>query len=732
MKRILLALCIISISQSLMGQTAPNLDFEIIENQEAKDWTVFGNGDYKISYDHTIHQNGKTSGVIESIGPNVEFNALAYKIPADFGGKKIKLTGYIKTENVAGGWAGLWMRVDPQVAFDNMKSRGITGTTDWKKYEIELDLNNNATSIIVGGILVGTGKIWVDNLTITIDRKSLENAPEKKLTKPQLDKEFDHGSQITFTTLNKTQLDNLDLLGKIWGFLKYYHPAIAKGNYNWDYELFRILPNYQKVKNNLERDELLVNWINNLGEVEPCRSCKETPNDAVLKPDLAWIDKSGFSKALTSTLKYIQANRSQGNHYYISMNPGVKNPDFTNENPYSQMTYPDAGFRLLALYRYWNIIQYFYPNRHLTDKNWNTTLSEYIPQFINAKNELEYELAMIQIIADVKDTHANLWGGNDQIQAKRGDHYPPVHVRFAENKLVVDDFFNPDMKSSTKLKIGDIITHINGTPVEKLIEENQKYYPASNVPTRLRDMSQDMLRSSSDKVTITFIHDTQQLTEDLKLYKKDLLDYYRWYKPEPNGKSYKLLDNNIGYVTLKNIKQEDVPLIKKAFKDTKGIIVDLRNYPSAFMPFLLGSYFTSHFSPFVKFTHGNINNPGEFTFKKDLSIPPKGKFYKGKVVVLVNEISQSQAEYTAMAFKSGDNVTIVGSTTAGADGNISYILLPGGLRTAISGIGVYYPDGTETQRVGIVPDIEVNLTVKGIKEGKDEPLEKAIEIININ
>ena len=112
-----------------------------------------------------------------------------------------------------------------------------------------------------------------------------------------------------------------------------------------------------------------------------------------------------------------------------------------------------------------------------------------------------------------------------------------------------------------------------------------------------------------------------------------------------------------------------------------------------------------------------------------LEIPSQGKAYKGKLVVLVNELTQSQAEYTSMAFRAGNNTTIVGSTTAGADGNVSAISLPGGLRTMISGIGVYYPNGKETQRVGIIPDIEIKPTIDGIRLAKDELLEKAIEII---
>src|SRR5690554_2636660 len=152
----------------------------------------------------------------------------------------------------------------------------------------------------------------------------------------------------------------------------------------------------------------------------------------------------------------------------------------------------------------------------------------------------------------------------------------------------------------------------------------------------------------------------------------------------------------------------------------KGIIIDIRNYPSSFVPFSLGSYFVSSSTPFVKFTNGNVDNPGEFIFTENLKIPSKGKTYQAKLIVSVNELSQSQAEYTSMAFRAGDNTTIIGSTTAGADGNIFAIFLPGGIHTALSGIGVYYPDGTPTQRIGIVPDVEVKPTIKGIREGKDE------------
>lgn len=712
-----------------------NLDFEQIENNFPTKWENFGSKDYKIYVDSVNAQNGKTSAVIESQGNKSDFKALAINLPNNYNGKFIRLSGYIKTENVTDGYAGLWLRIDPQIGFDNMNNRGITGTTDWKEYEIILPLSPEKTDkIVIGGLLVGKGKMWLDNLQVSIDRKDLDNKNLEIYTREILpaekDKEFDNGSNITFPSLTNETINNLELLGKIWGFLKYHHPEIAKGNYNWDYELFRILPEYLKTENNQERDKILTSWIGKYGNLATCKKCKSTPKDAVLKPDLSWIDDSNLSNSLKSSLREIYNNRNQEENYYIKLHPNVGNPDFTNENPYSNMPYPDSGFRLLSLYKYWNMIEYFFPNKHLTDKKWNTILKEYIPKFINAKNELEYELVAIQVIGEINDTHANLWGGRNKVDELRGNNYAPFKAEFIENKLVVTDYFNPEFSDQAKLKIGDIISHINGKSIEYMVDSLKVYYPSSNEASMLRDISADLLRSTKNTINLKYISENQEKEREVQLHNREQLDMYHWYRVNNDEKCYKLLDGNIGYITLANIKAEDIPEIKKKFKNTKGIIIDIRNYPSTFVPFSLGSYFVSEPTDFVKFTQGNPNNPGEFIFREGTKIKSDKSKYKGKLVVLVNEKSQSQAEYTAMAFRAVQNSTIIGSTTAGADGNISEILLPGGLRTLISGIGVYYPNGTETQRIGIVPDITVKQTIKGIKEGRDEVLEKAIEIIN--
>ena len=77
-------------------------------------------------------KSDKYAAVIQSDAENLELRAWSSTIPDSYDGKEITLSGWIKTENVSGGYAGLWMRIDPSVAFDNMNANGIKGTADWE------------------------------------------------------------------------------------------------------------------------------------------------------------------------------------------------------------------------------------------------------------------------------------------------------------------------------------------------------------------------------------------------------------------------------------------------------------------------------------------------------------------------------------------------------------------------------------------------------------------------
>ncbi|MBK8448519.1 MAG: peptidase S41 [Saprospiraceae bacterium] len=737
MKKSILTFLILFISVTTYCQTKEtisklNFDFEVVEKGSPAGWNNFGSPNYILALDSTNIKSEKYSASIEFKEGNADFKAWAFTIPDNYAGKKITLTGYIKTENVTDGYAGLWMRIDPSIAFDNMNKNGVKGTTDWTKYEITLEMNPEKTKqIVIGGLLVGKGKMWLDNFNVSIDGKDIKDLKPitRKLFPAEKDKEFDKGSGITSISVDKTQIENLKSLGLIWGFLKYYHPNIARGDYNWDYELFRILPKVLNSDNSKNRDSVLIKWIDSFGEFSQGKETVIKSSAVKIEPDLLWIKNSNFSDELTTLLLKVKNADRPKEHYYIGLQPGVGNPDFKNENAYSQMKYPDAGFRLLTLYRYWNIIQYYFPYKNLIEEDWKNVLEEFIPKFIAAKDEKEYTLTVLELIGRVHDTHANIWGGNPVLNNYFGLRYAAVELTFIESKPVVTSFYDEKSGKETGLEIGDIISVVNSRPVEEIIKDRLKYSPASNYPTKLRDISSNLLRTNDSIINIEFIRGDKREIKKLKTFSSKEINIYSKY--QVTDTCFKLINKDIAYINNGSLKREYLPKIWKEIENTKGLIIDIRNYPSDFPIYDLNSYLMPKSTPFVKFTNGSIESPGLFTFTKSLNAGKKNKsYFKGKVVILINEISQSSAEFHTMAYRVNPNSTVIGSTTAGADGNVSQFYLPGGISTMISGIGVYYPDGKETQRIGIVPDIELKPTIQGIKKGQDELIEMAIKIIN--
>lgn len=571
--------------------------------------------------------------------------------------------------------------------------------------------------------------LTISILVLTINLYGQDKSGTKKNSDSYpalLDKEFERGSNINFPPVNDSLILDLVCLGRVWGFLKYHHPIIAKGTYNWDFELFRFLPKFLAAKDIATREVLMLDWINKLGDISKYPKAQNKSKKSFTKPNLDWIESLITNQSLKIKLYQVYERRNQGEHFYVGSDPEA--PTFLNEEPYANLSLPDDAFRLLSLYKHWNIIHYYFPNKHLTDKNWDSVLIEYIPYFLNAKSRMEYELTVLKIIGEIHDSHAAIWDGAYKIETSKGQNYPPFHVRFVENKLIVDDYFNADKESLTGIKIGDVITHINGKSVEKVVDSLMVYYPGSNLPARLREISVNILRSPNNEVSIQYISSGVAKTTNVSLYKIRELDWYSWFKLK-NQKGYNLLKNDILYLNLAFLNGNDTPEIEELLKKVKSVIVDVRNYPDITAMYSLVPYFQTTKKPFAVYTHRNINNPGEFYWTQNVRMYGIKKPFSGKLIVLQNEITQSLGEYTVMAFKATGNATVIGSQTAGADGRIAEIFLPGGLKTSISGRGVYYPDKTETQRIGIVPDIEVKPTINGIKQGRDEILEKAIEII---
>ncbi|MFT7032870.1 MAG: carboxyl-terminal processing protease [Cyclobacteriaceae bacterium] len=319
---------------------------------------------------------------------------------------------------------------------------------------------------------------------------------------------------------------------------------------------------------------------------------------------------------------------------------------------------------------------------------------------------------MLELVVNIDDSHGYFI--TKETRRYFGDKFIPAIFKLIDNKAVITRFYDDSLARVDDIRIGDVITKVDDKDVATIFKEKEKHN-AINV----------IFNGSSATVKIEFVRDNNTQIKTIKRYLLKDLNIKR-KKSHP----YKVLDGNIGYVNMGVLTTKEVPEVMEKLKETKAIIFDIRNFPKATYR-SISLYTNSKRNYFHKLTFPDLDYPGKFIWKNG---GERGKNddlkYKEKVILLVNERSQSHAEFTTMCLQTGDNVTTIGSQTSGADGNMSEFQMVGGFKTWMTGTGIFYPDGTETQRKGVNIDIIIKPTIQGIIEGRDEVLEKAIEFVN--
>ncbi len=442
-----------------------------------------------------------------------------------------------------------------------------------------------------------------------------------------------------------------------------------------------------------------------------------------------------FTKKVSKKLEFIRDNRWQGESFYVKVEKegGFSPVQFQNEPRNSDLKWNDKNLQLITLFRFWNIINYFYPYKYLMDKNWDTVLLETVPKFKNFESETDFHWQINLLVAKLNDSHGSFFS-ELIVPMFRGKYHFLSSLKIIDDKLVLTKINNDSLAVKNDVKVGDVISKIDNETVLEIINKKKNNFSYSNNATLLRTI--DFIATIGNSETFEAEYERNGITT------KRFLNRYNYHEAllntfQKNYKKYKtekfpILEKNIGCIILERLKETEVDSMFTKFRNTKAIIFDIRNYPRISEDDLL-PYIIKKDSAFVKQTFADTNYPGRFIFEKPYEgtfTPKKGLIkYSGKIIVLVNENTQSHAEWVTMCLRSMKNSTVIGSQTAGADGGVSSYEIINTLPVTFTGKGVYYPDGRETQRIGIIPDIEVKPTIAGIKLGKDEVLDRALLFI---
>lgn len=548
-------------------------------------------------------------------------------------------------------------------------------------------------------------------------------------------KDFTNESPNSIST--DTQTENLQKLCKVWGYVKYTHPVFLLGQKDWDAELLELIPEVQAAKNEAQTNEILTNWFNGLGPVDYGTNSRvsewvnATEDQLSVQADLSWTtDTAYLGESLVtglSQLKEIPAIRNRSKapvNFEKSQQHEIGLTTFSNEKTYENMDYSDINYRLLGLFRYWNAMEYYYPYLDILDDDWNDALTKFIPQIIEGTDKHSYELTLAAMSTKLHDAHV-LFNEQTFLKQEFGQYTAPVILTKAEDKLLV----LKALEDTCPLLPGDILLKLNGETIENVVAHRKQYHSITTDEKILAVLGNQILSSHNEMMEITVLRDNKELTLTVKGSKEYIPSY------EDPESSHKLLDNNIGLINPGVLAPGEIFTIMTKFKDTDGLIVDLRQYPSDYIQYSLANYLVEERTPFAIYSKPSMAIPGTFLKSVILNsgyitnLYDDAYHYKNKVVVLIDECTWSQPESTTMSLRNGKNVVVMGENSIGADGDLAWLPLPDGNQVSFTCLGVYTPDGGQTQRIGLSPDIYINRTIAGVKDGRDEFIEQAVQYI---
>jgi len=536
---------------------------------------------------------------------------------------------------------------------------------------------------------------------------------------------------------NPTYQQKLYYSCKVWGFVKYYHSKVSVCDVNWDSVLVSTLPLIKNAVTNNDFNDALDTMLLAAGPMD----IAITPSPDTLPPELkrnlnfGWINDPIFRADVKVILDTIKNNFRPHTICWVKENDFLTNYQGLLVFPYDSLmlnintttNYPNDYNRLLILFKYWNIINYFNPYNYVLDTPWDSTLFNKVISIANAPDDTVFFNSFKIIIADLNDAHAEGLTYNDYLPFP--DYYSPKLVlEYVQNNYVV-------VKSAFSfIHNGDIIVSIDSMTTTQWEDSLRPYISAGNPAVFHRYMCYYMLSGSHNSVIHIVYRDSLNNNHNLSTWRGSSF-YTSWFTSYyPNDTlatiKWKKWDCNVGYVNMGNLQTADVSPMYNNLRSTNAIIFDLRNYPNATIWDIADLIFPNSTSC-VKFTYPDVTYPGTY-FWDPVSIGNNGNPtpYTGQVIILMNQETQSQAEYSCMILDAMPNVVKVGSQTAGADGGITYFRLSQDIYSGFTSLGVYYPNGDSTQRIGIVPDSIVYPTIAGIRHGRDEVFEKALEIAN--
>jgi hypothetical protein len=618
--------------------------------------------------------------------PDAAVNGIClYFLNVKYKGKRFKLTARAKAE-VTGEKNGGYIYITAlnsarkSIVRDLKRDRPIR-QDEWKTYEITGEFTEDPYYLQFGAELVGVGKMWADDFHFYLADKD-GDWEEVSLSNPGFDEVKPDKSPDVWIYPKKSEMN-------------YQYTVVKDGGNN--------VLQIQSVAGYIPR--ILFPQYPEVGEVIN----KELGAGLSCQVPLAlWSDKNG----------------TLGKNDRHPLEPLLAE---LNKIDTKSMTAESEPLRLGNIVTAWNVFQHFYPYFDVIDTDWEKVLPETLGEVLTNRTPNDFLGSFRKMVAKLQDGHGYIYH-----KPKPAPGGLPIRVEWIENQTVIT------ASETLLLKKGDIIHRIDGISGEQALLNAEQYVSGSPQLRRYRALNQFGSGTQGSMAKLTLLRNDQTLQVEVpRDEEKRGFFFNRIFQFEfPDIEE---VAENIYYVNISTTELEEYKKVIGQLANARGVIFDSRwdggkKFPKVEVNPIL------HIIPHliddtVQSARWNVPRV-IYPDRQDISfsesrwpVKPKAPRFKGKVVFITEPPVVSFGETFMGIIEHYKLAEIVGQTTAGCNGNVNYINLPGGFRVMWTGMKVLKHDGSQHHLIGILPTVPVKRTIKAVREGRDEYLEKAIETI---
>lgn len=598
-------------------------------------------------------------------------------------GKQIKMTGALKVFSPNNNGTGhLWLRVDKQKSrgfFDNMQDRPAK-TNQWAEYSIIGTVDSAASGISFGPMLIGKGNVFADDIRLFTRTSSSEEWKPFAIENGSFELHQKQDGKTTFTG---------------WG------------SRNTSYTVTPVAEAYHGETSILIKDKSQDPVIFR-GELFSSRPqtgetlLKELGNGVYCALPLALY--AGDSLSATSGSS---AESTAAFSQLITELASVKSDSASIEQ---------EATRLANVVMGWNVLQHSYPYFDVVGTDWNGVLTSTLANTLKISSGEEFIKVMRQMTEKLRDGHA------DYYSQMRQRLFLPIKAEILEGKLVVI------ASEDAALKRGDVILSIDGKDVLPIIAEEEALISGTPQWKRSQAAWKALSGASGDALVRINRGGEEMNVRAMRLFAKKVEEYPAFKQIRGTGKT-----DAVWYVDLSQIDMMTEFNTKLSeFAEAKGLIFDLRGYPNSnhnILRHLTDTPLRSAQWNVPQILYPDQERIAGYDTTGRWTLFPFGPRLKGKIVFLTGGGAISYAESVMGIVEHYKLGEIVGETTAGANGNVNSMRLLGNTSMRWTGMKVLKHDGSQHHLIGIKPTVPAVRTVKGVQEGRDEVLEKALSLI---